>query len=283
VTLISAPAGFGKTTLLAEWARDCGLPVAWLSLEQADSDGAHLLSSLVAALRKLDTEIGKEASQMLSTIQAPPLSAVVGSLLEDLARQPAERILVLDDYHLVNAPEVEKILADFVQRLPGDMHLYLSTRVDPGIPLARMRARAQLAEVRADELRFLPEEAAAFLREVMGLDLQKRDIAILEQRTEGWPAGLQMAALSLQKRQDPSSFIQRFGGSHRYIMDYLVAEVLEDQPVEVQEFLLCTSILDRFRSELCDAMTGGAKSQSILEVLERGNLFLVALDEERTW
>ena len=283
VTLVSAPAGFGKTTLLAEWARGCGLPVAWLSLEEADGDGAHLLTSLVAALRRVDPEIGVEASQMLHAIQAPRLSAVADSLLEDLARRTAERVLILDDYHLVSAPEVEKTLADIVQRLPGDLHLYIATRVDPGLPLARMRARAQLAEVRADDLRFEPEEAAAFLKQVMGLDLQEGDIAILEQRTEGWPAGLQMAALSLQKQQDPSSFIQRFGGSHRYIMDYLVGEVLEGQPAEVQEFLLCTSILDRFRSELCDALAGGTDSQSILEALERGNLFLVALDEERVW
>jgi LuxR family transcriptional regulator, maltose regulon positive regulatory protein len=283
LTLVSAPAGFGKTTLLAEWARGCGLPVAWLSLEEADSDGAHLLASMAAALRRLDPEIGVEASQMLHAMQAAPLSAVVGSLLEDLARRPAERVLVLDDCHLVSKPEVEALLADIVQRLPEELHLYIATRVDPGLPLARMRARGQLAEVRAEDLRFRPEEAAAFLRQVMGLELQEGDIALLEQRTEGWAAGLQMAALSLQGRTDPSQYIRSFGGSHRYIMDYLVGEVLEGQTTEVQEFLLGTSILERFCSGLCDEILGRHGSQAMLEKLDRANLFLVPLDEERTW
>jgi LuxR family maltose regulon positive regulatory protein len=283
LTLVSAPAGFGKTTLLAEWARSCGLPVAWLSLEEADSDGAHFLAGLAAALRRLDPEIGVEASAMLKAMQTPPLRVVADSLLADLARRPAERALVLDDYHLVSRPEVEAYLADLVQRIPEDLHLFIATRVDPGLPLARMRARAQLAEVRADDLRFRPEEAAAFLRQVMGLDLQEGDIALLEQRTEGWPAGLQMAALSLQGKVDRSQFIKSFGGSHRYIMDYLVGEVLEGQPSETQDFLLRTSILDQFRADLCDEVAGHAGSQSILEALDRANLFLVALDEERTW
>jgi LuxR family maltose regulon positive regulatory protein len=283
LTLVSAPAGFGKTTLLAEWARGCGLPVAWLSLEEADSDGAHLLSSLVAALGKVDPEIGVEAWQMLHAIQSPPLSAVADSLLRDLDRRPAQRVLVIDDYHLVSRPEVENTMSEIVERLPEDLHLFIATRVDPGLPLARMRARAQLAEVRAEDLRFLPEEAADFLRQVMGLDLEEEDIAVLEQRTEGWPAGLQMAALSLQKREDRSAFIRRFGGSHRYIMDYLVVEVLKELPEEVQEFLLGTSILGRFCADLCDQLLDRCGSQEVLEQLDRENLFLVALDEERLW
>jgi LuxR family maltose regulon positive regulatory protein len=283
VTLLSAPAGFGKTTLLAEWARGCGLPVAWLSLEGADSDRAHLLASLVAAVRRLDPEIGAEAAQMLRAMQAPPLSAVADSLLEDLAQRPAQRVLVLDDCHLVSSPDAEEQLAEIVQRLPEELHLFIATRVDPALPLARMRARAQLGELRAGDLRFRPQEAAAFLRQVMGLELEEGEIALLEQRTEGWAAGLQMAALSLQRRADRSQFIRSFGGSHRYIMDYLVGEVLEGQPAEVQQFLLCTSILERFRAELCDQVAERSGSQAILEGLDRANLFLVPLDEERSW
>ncbi len=277
LTLVSAPAGFGKTTLLAEWAGRCGLPVAWLSLEEGDNDPARFLTGLASALS------AGEALQMLRSMQLPPLSAVVGSILADLARRPGGRVLVLDDFHFVTRPEIQQIAAQLAERLPPDFHMVIATRVDPALPLARLRARAQLAEVRADDLRFRPEEAAAFLRQVMGLDLGEEDVAVLERRTEGWAAGLQMAALSLQGRQDPSAFIRGFGGSHRYVMDYLVGEVLEGQPAEVQEFLLATSVLERFCAGLCDELTGRPGSQAVLDGLDRANLFLVPLDEERRW
>ena len=283
VTLVSAPAGFGKTTLLAEWARTCGLPVAWLSLEEADSDGAHLLAGLVAALGVMEPGIGIEASQMLRAMQTPPLNAIADSLFHDLERRSEHRVLVLDDYHLISRPAVEDYLSAIILRMPENLHLFIATRVDPSLPLARMRAHAQLVELRADDLRFQPEEAAGFLREVMGLDLQDADISLLEQRTEGWAAGLQMAALSLQGRADRSQFIRNFGGSHRYIMDYLMGEVLDGQPPAIQNFLLCTSILDRFQADLCNELAGCTDSQTILESLDRDNLFLVALDDERRW
>jgi LuxR family transcriptional regulator, maltose regulon positive regulatory protein len=283
VTLLSAPAGFGKTTLLADWARGCGLPVAWLSLDEADSEAGHFFTSFAAALRRLGPDIGAEASQMLHAIQTPPLSAVTDSLLDDLARFREEMVLVIDDLHLTDSPEVDSFINGLVQNTPENLHLYIATRIDPALPLARMRARAQLVEIRAEELRFMQEEAASFLKHVMGLDLRKEDIVLLERRTEGWAAGLQMAALSLQRCDDHSAFIKKFGGSHRYIMDYLVEEVLRGQPAEMQDFLLRTSILDRFRSGLCDAVSGRTGSQSILETLDQENLFVVALDEERTW
>ncbi|MBE3063400.1 MAG: hypothetical protein IMZ69_00040, partial [Spirochaetes bacterium] len=283
LTLVSAPAGFGKTTLLAEWVERCGLPVAWVSLEEADNDPVRMLTGIASVLGQLEPGLGEEALQMLYSMQIPSLPAVAGSLLADLARSPAPRVLVLDDYHLVGRTETQKILADLVQRMPAELHLVIATREDPALPLARLRARAQLAEVRADDLRFLPEEAAAFLRQVMGLDLSEEDVALLERRTEGWPAGLQMAALSLQSRNDPSEFIRSFGGSHKYVMDYLVGEVVDGQPVEVQEFLLRTSLLDRFCAGLCDELVERTGSQAVLEGLDRANLFVVALDEERQW
>jgi LuxR family maltose regulon positive regulatory protein len=283
LTLISAPAGFGKTTLLAEWVQRCDMPVAWLQLEEADGDPAHFLASLAAALAHLDPTLGAEALQMLRSIQVPSLAAVVDSLLGDLGLSPGARVLVLDDFHLIGRPETQKLLGEVVQRLPADFHLFVATRVDPTLPLARLRVRAQLAEVRADDLRFLPEEAATFLRSVMGLELSEEDVGVLDRRTEGWAAGLQMAALSLQSREDRTEFIRSFGGSHRYVMDYLVGEVLEGQPPAVQEFLLCTSVLERFCAGLCDAVAERSESQALLEGLDRANLFLVPLDDERLW
>jgi LuxR family transcriptional regulator, maltose regulon positive regulatory protein len=220
---------------------------------------------------------------MLHSIQVPALSAVTESLIGDLARSPATRVVVLDDCHLVTRMETQKLLAEFAGHLPPECHLVIATRMDPAFPLARLRARAQIVEVRADELRFLPKEAAAFLREVMELDLDEEYIALLEERTEGWAAGLQMAALSLRNRRDPAAFIRSFGGSHRHVVDYLAAEVMDGQPAERQEFLLNTSILERFCGGLCDELLCRRGSQVMLEELDRANLFLVPLDGERTW
>jgi LuxR family maltose regulon positive regulatory protein len=283
LTLISAPPGFGKTTLLVNWAARRSLAAAWLSLEEDDNDPAHLLAGIAAALGALEPGLGREALRMLHSMQGPPLAAVTASLLEDLLRQPAPRVLMLDDFHLVTRLESQKLAADFAERLPPDFHLMIATRMDPAFPLARLRARDQLVELRADDLRFLPEEATAFLHEVMGLELSEEDIAVLEKRTEGWAAGLQMAALSLQNREDRSGFIRGFGGSHRHVVDYLVGEVLEMQPPGRQKFLLVTAVLARFCASLCDELFGGTGSQEILEELERSNLFLVPLDEERAW
>jgi LuxR family maltose regulon positive regulatory protein len=283
LTLVSAPAGFGKTTLLTAWTAGRGHKAAWLSLEEADNDPAHLLTGIAASLGELEPGLGFEALRMLLSFQAPPLAAATGSLLEDLVRNPAPRVLVLDDFHLVTRMETQKLVADFAVNLPPECRLVIATRMDPAFPLARLRARDQLVELRADDLRFLPDEAAAFLGEVMKLDLSVDDIAVLEERTEGWAAGLQMAALSLQNRPDRSGFIRSFGGSHRHVVDYLVGEVMEGQPAERQEFLLRTSILSRFCASLCDELIGRTGSQALLEELERANLFMVPLDEERSW
>jgi LuxR family maltose regulon positive regulatory protein len=283
LTLIAAPAGFGKTTMLSEWVQERRLPAAWISLEQNDNEPARLLSTIASALGTLGAKIGTDALNMLRSMQLPAMSAIVESITTDLCEKPEARVLVLDDYHLIHNKDIHELVSQFIEQMPADFHLFISTRVDPILPLARLRARDQLVEVRAEELRFSKTETASFLREVMGLELTDEDILTLEQRTEGWAAGLQMAALSLRRHTDRARFIKDFSGSHRYIMDYLVGEVMDNQPMEVQEFLLKTSILKRFCAELCDEVVQSTGSQPLLEELERGNLFLVALDEKRVW
>jgi LuxR family maltose regulon positive regulatory protein len=284
LTLVSAPAGFGKTTLLAQWLAVSGMPAAWLSLEAEDNDPARFISYLIAALQTLDVQIGTTALAMLRTAQPPSPETVLATLISDLISRDTEDItLVLDDYHMITAESIQRGMTFLLEHLPPQLHLVLATRADPPLPLARMRAQGQLTEVRTADLRFGAAEASAFLQEVMQLDLQAADINTLERRTEGWIAGLQFAALSLQGRADVAEFLTAFRGTHRYVLDYLSEEVLARQSTVVQQFLLHTCLLERLSGALCDAVTEQEGSQAMLEDLERANLFLVPLDDERSW
>lgn len=293
VTLISAPAGFGKTTLLSEWVHqkaEAGetLPpskVAWLSLDEGDNDPARFLTYLIAALQTIVANIGTGVISVLQTPQPPPTESILTTLLNEVIAVPDTFTLVLDDYHAIDTQSVDQALTFLLEHQPPQMHLIIATREDPDLPLARLRARGQLTELRAANLRFTPIEAAEFLNQIMGLYLSAEDIAALETRTEGWVAGLQLAALSMQGQKDTATFIQSFTGSHRFVLDYLVEEVLERQPERIQAFLLRTSILDRLCGPLCDAVVldPAASGQATLEYLERANLFIVPLDDERRW
>ena len=291
LTLVSASAGFGKTTLISEWISRCGRPAAWLSLDEGDTDPTRFLTYLVAALQTLDlragegmsTKIGAGAAAWLQSPQPPPTETILTTLLNDVAAVHDPFILVLDDYHLVDSAAVDNALAFLLAHLPAQLHLVIMTREDPQLPLARLRARGQLTELRAADLRFSPVETAEFLNQAMGLQLAAHDIAALEARTEGWITGLQLAALSMQSHTDTAGFIQSFTGSHRFVLDYLVEEVLRRQPEPVRNFLLQTAILERLSGPLCDAVTGSTGSAAMLETLERANLFIVPLDTQRHW
>jgi LuxR family maltose regulon positive regulatory protein len=288
--LIAAPAGFGKTTLLAEWLNQpatASRPVAWLALDAVDSDPIQFLRYFITASQRLAPSIGATILPLLQTPQPPPLEPLLPVLVNDLAQAPDGSLLVLDDYHVIDAPAVHQIVTFLLDHLPPQLHLVMASRVDPPLPLARLRVRGQLTEVRAADLRFTTAEAATFLQEVMGLQLATTDVAAIEARTEGWIAGLQLAAISLQDlpAAEVSAFIDSFTGSHRFVVDYLVDEVLASQPAHIQSFLLHSSILDRLSGPLCDAVVGEetSSSQRQLEQLERANLFLVPLDEGRRW
>ena len=298
VTLISAPAGFGKTTLLSEWIaahtpsprlprKGVGVRAAWLSLDQGDNDPARFLMYLVSALRTVAENFGEGilAGLQAAQLQPPPVESILTDLLNEITAIPYPFFLILDDYHVIDARPVDHILNFLLEHLPPQMHLVIATREDPDLPLARLRALGQLNELRAADLRFSLSEAASFLNQVMGLHLSEQNIASLETRTEGWIAGLQLAALSMQGQTDTTAFIQSFAGSHRFVMDYLVEEVLERQPEGIQTFLLSTSILNRLCGPLCDAilLDPSTSGQEALEHLERTNLFLIPLDNERRW
>src|SRR6266576_2089689 len=281
--LISAPAGFGKTTLVSEWVEGIERPTAWLSLDEGDNDPARFLAYLVAALQTIAATIGEGVLGVLQSPQPPPPEAILTALLNEITTLPDNFVLVLDDYHVIDAKPVDMALTYLVEHLPPQMHLVIATREDPQVPLARLRARSHLTELRAADLRFTASEAAAFLNQVMGLSLSAADIARLSDHTEGWIAGLQLAALSMQGHQDVPGFIGALAGDHRYIVDYLVEEVLQPQPAPVRSFLLQTSILDRLHGPLCDAVTGQEEGNARLEALERGNFFVVPLDDQRHW
>jgi len=287
LTLISAPAGFGKTTLVSEWIHGCGRPIAWLSLDDGDNDPVRFLSYLIAGLQTIQAGLGDGLLAALQSPQASVIESTLTSLLNEAAALPGDFILVLDDYHLVESKQVDEAIAFLVEHQPPQMHLVIATREDPPLPLPRLRARGQLTELRAADLRFTPTEAADFLNRVMGLDLSAENIAALETHTEGWIAGLQLAALSMQGHasRDNASFIKSFTGSHRFVLDYLIEEVFQQQPENVQAFLLRTSILDRMCGSLCDAVLRDAPvpAQETLEHLEHANLFIVPLDSERHW
>jgi len=285
LTLVSAPAGFGKTTLVSEWVAGCERPAAWLSLDGGDNDPARFLAYLIAALQTIAPSIGEGVLGVLQSPQPPPTESILTALLNEITTIPNNFVLVLDDYHVIDSKPVDEALTFLLEHLPPQMHLAIATREDPSIPLARLRARGQLTELRVADLRFTPSEAAGFLNQVMGLNLSAEEIAALETRTEGWIAGLQLAAISMQGHQDTTSFIKSFTGSHHFVLDYLVEEVLQQQTEGIQTFLLRTSILDRMCGPLCEAVlrTPTGSGQDNLAGLERANLFLVPLDNERLW
>jgi len=283
LTLVSAPAGFGKTTLLSEWVATADRPVGWVSLDEGDNDPTRLWAYLVAALQTALPGVGEAALEGLRSPQPSAIEAVLTSLINEIAATATPCILVVDDFHVVTNPQVNDAVALLVSRMPPQLHLVVSARADPPWPLARMRARGDLTEVRADDLRFTEAEATVFLNDAMGLGLSLEQVAALGARAEGWIAGLQMAALSMRGRDDAAAFIRAFSGSHRFVLDYLVEEVLDRQPARVQEFLLQTSVLEQMTGPLCDAVTGRDDGQAVLTALDRDNLFLVPLDDERRW
>jgi LuxR family maltose regulon positive regulatory protein len=285
LTLISAPAGFGKTTLVSEWVADCQEAVAWVSLDDGEGDPSRFMAYLIAAIQTVVPAVGEGLVAVLGSPQPPPSESILTALLNEIATLPSPIIIILDDYHLIDAKPVDQAVAFLLDHMPSQLHLVITTREDPQLPLSRLRARDQMTELRAADLRFTAAEVTEFLNPVMGLDLSAADIAALEDRTEGWIAGLQLAAISMQGLQDATGFIQSFTGSHRFVMDYLVDEVLHQQPEHVQTFLLRTSILDELCGPLCDAVLGdpAVSGQETLEYIERTNLFLVPLDSERRW
>jgi LuxR family maltose regulon positive regulatory protein len=308
LALVCAPAGAGKTALLADWAQHSRRPVAWLSLDRGDNDPARFWRHVVAALDRARPGTADRVAPLLGPPAPPSFEGLVATMVNELTTKPDEAVLVLDDYHLIDAPPIHSALAFLLDHLPPQLHLVMTTRADPPLPLTRLRARGQLTELRAADLRFTPDETAAFLTELMGLPLSADDVAVLEARTEGWIAGLQLAALAAREHAHPAQYIQAFTGDHRFIIDYLVDEVLERQPAHIKSFLLHTAILDRLCGPLCDAVMGvgswelgdreesarpnpqpvtpnspDAYSQRILEQLEHANLFLTALDDARRW
>ncbi|HEV8191978.1 MAG TPA: hypothetical protein VGP82_10910, partial [Ktedonobacterales bacterium] len=285
LTLLTAPAGFGKTTLLSEWAssNENELPVAWLSLDEGDDEPARFWTYVLTALEGVQGGVSRNALALLQSGQSVPIETPLTMLINALAALPFEFALVLDDFHVVGSPPIHQAVAFLLDHLPRQMHVILASRGEPPLPLARLRARGRLLELHAADLRCTPDEAATFLHETMGLRLSAADTTILEERTEGWIAGLQLAALSLRGHEDVSSIVATFTGGHRYVLDFLVEEVLTRQPDDVQSFVLQTGILDRLSAPLCDALTGRDDGQALLERLERENLFLLALDETRGW
>lgn len=285
LTLVSASAGFGKTTLVSEWVTAGDRPVAWVSLDEADNDPIRFLIYLVAAIQRIAPQVGEGVMAALQSQQPPPTDAILTALLNDITTIDYPFTLVLDDYHVIDSQAVDQALNFWVENLPPHLHLVIITREDPPLPLARLRVRNHLTELRAADLRFTVTEAADFMTGVMGLTLSEDHIAALEHRTEGWIAGLQLAAISLQHHPDTASFIASFTGNHHFVLDYLVEEVLSQQPEAVQAFLLRTAVLERLCGGLCEAVLAdsGISGQDTLAYLERANLFIIPLDGERRW
>jgi LuxR family maltose regulon positive regulatory protein len=289
LSLISAPAGYGKSTLAAQWLAQVERPVAWLSLEAIDDEPLRFFNYFVAALQRLDPQIGAELAPALAAGQLPPPEVLLTTLVNDLVRAETPGLVALDDFQSIQDQDILHALQGLLTHRPPHFHLLLITREDPALPLARWRAKNRLTEIRAADLRFDVEETARFLRGGMGLNLAERDMARLVERTEGWAAGLQLAALAMQSplsprgRADPAAFVRSLSGSHRFILSYLTEEVLKRQPPAVQEFLLRTAILSQLNGDLCDALTGRDDSAALLETLLAANLFLIPLDEEGRW
>jgi LuxR family maltose regulon positive regulatory protein len=283
LTLISAPAGFGKTTLLAEWAACCPAPLGWVSLDETDNDPIRFFFYILAALQEIDSNLTAGLAASLQSPQPPSLEELVAALIDQVAAHPGEHVLVLDDFHLICARPILNALTVLLEGLPSNLHLFISTRVDPPLPLARLRNQDQLVELYSPELRFSLEETRLFMDRALSKPLDQADLEALSSRTEGWVIGLQMAALALHNCQDIPGFIRDFTTSNRFILDYLLEKVLQRQPPQVQSFLLQTSVLDRLSGALCDAVTAQPGSQQILVQLERDALFTSALDKQRNW
>jgi LuxR family maltose regulon positive regulatory protein len=283
LTLISAPAGFGKTTLLVDWIHRHKMPTAWFSVDKSDNDPLHFLTCVILGLQSLEAGTGKAALTMLQSPQPPPIESILINLINDVSRISTEFALVLDDYHLVNDKFIHDMIAFLLENLPKQMHLIIATRADPPLRLARVRSQNLLTELRAADLSFNGDETVNLLNQSLEQQLSTRDIQLLATRTEGWAAALQLAALSLQGRKDPSDFIKGFKGNNRYIADYLTEEVLNRQPEDLRRFLLHTSILERLCGPLCDAVTKQENSRQVLDALEKANLFVIPLDDDRSW
>ena len=286
LTLISAPVGFGKSTLISSWASQSKNNVVWYSLDEGDNDPARFMAYLIETLRLSKNgsqDIGKTAISLLSTSEKPPLVDVMTLLINDIAKLKGNTILVLDDYHLIDTIDIDNMISFLLEHQPQNLHLIVSTRDDPQFPLAELRAKGQLSEIRASDLRFTLEEVTEFLNKSMGLALSPQEVKALESRTEGWIAGLQLAAISLQGVENPGKAIEDFSGKHRFVLDYLIEEVLEKQSADIQDFLLATSILERLNASICNDLTDRRDSQEILESFDRANLFIVPLDNERIW
>src|SRR5258706_12034545 len=286
LTLLSASAGFGKTTLLSAWASQSTSEVAWLSLDEQDNDPTRFWAYVIAALRHSGSRlsaVGEATLAMLHSPQPPLLTGALTLLINELAALSQDTALILDDYHLIREQAIHESLQFVLDHFPACLHLLLASRVDPPLPRARLRARGQVVEIRDADLRLSGEEAARFLTQVMSLSLTEEEIGRLEQRTEGWVAGLQLAALSLRRHTDVAAFLQAFTGSHRLILDYVKEEILAPLPQDQQRFLLYTSVLERMNADVCQRLSGEQASQQMLESLERAHLFLVPLDEERRW
>jgi LuxR family maltose regulon positive regulatory protein len=282
-TLLSGPAGFGKTTLLGEFVAQLQKPVAWVSLDEGDNDPIRFWTYLISACQSVQVGVGESALALFRSPQPLPEEAVPTILINDVAELQHNLVLILDDYHVIQNQSVHTAVAFLLDHLPDKLHIVLSTRLDPPWPLARFRARGRLVELRAADLRFTTTEATLFLNRMMGLSLSSADVASLEARTEGWIAGLQLAALSMQGRSDMAGFIKAFTGSHVYVAEYLVEEVLQHQSEDVQMFLLRTSILGRLNASLCEAVTGLQDGQAVLTTLHRANIFVIPLDDEGLW
>ncbi len=283
LTLISAPAGFGKTSLVTSWRQQSEMPLAWVSLDEGDNEPARFLDYLIATLQTIEQRIAQETSGLLRAATAPPLKAVLTSLLYEINEGEAEFVLAFDDYHLITEHGIHEALSFLVERLPPHAHVLIISRSDPPFPLARLRARGELKEIRASDLRFDGTEASEFLNDVMSLGLEDEDVTTLEEKTEGWITGLQLSALSLQGREDKSGLVREFAGDNRFILDYLLEEVLSGQPQNIQDFLLRTSVLSRLNAQLSDALTGDGGGREIIAHLERANLFLIPLDNKGNW
>ena len=283
LTLVSAPAGYGKTTTIRMWVEGAGLPVAWVALEKSDNDLKQFLTYMLTALGQAEDNLGQAALEAVESAREINVQQVIGLLINDLHDLDQPIILVLEEYHLIENEKIDQVIELILNQAVANLHLVIATREDPNLPLTRLRVRNQLTEIRAMDLSFSLEEAGDFFSNVMGLQLSKNETEILKNRTEGWAAGLQLAALSLKESRDHAKFVEAFHGTHRHVLDYLIEEVLNSQPQEMQEFLRRTSILDQLSESLCEAVTGQQASREYLHYLENKNLFLVSLDEERTW
>ena len=281
--LVSAPAGFGKSTLISEWARNLKKPVSWLSLDDNDNNFKLFLKYLISAIQQIDGSIGESILSSLEVIDNPPTESIVTVLINEITEYGKEFYLVLDDYHLITSQKIHDTLDYFIEHIPPIVHLVIGGRIDPPLSLSRLRAGGHLIEIRPNDLRFTEDEVTVFLNDLVGLDLSPEDILALLVRTEGWITGLKLAALSLRDRENKQEFVEAFSGSHHYIIDYLVDEVMSRQSEEIQEFLRQTSILDRFSAPLCNFVLEITGSKDILQYLDESNLFLIQLDDERNW